>query len=146
VDALTLNCLMRPILFTLLLAMTFAGCAKRRMPCVYEIPEGFTGWILVEFERTDCPPLPQRNGKLLLAIDKNGRLCTSSKIEEGWAKDEYYYVGASRRALPATAPGGLVWSGAVGRSGVPGQKPRVYETLFIGTEQQFKDAPRAPKP
>jgi uncharacterized protein DUF6843 len=138
---------MQRILLPLFLVFAFTGCTKSRTPCVYDIPEGFTGWVLIEFERSDCPAIPKPDGKLVFSIGKDGRVCTSSKMEVGWANDEYYYVGTSRRKLPATAPGvgGMVWGAGTGSSQTMSQKPRVYETFFIGTEQQFNSAPKHPE-
>ena len=112
---------------------------------MYEIPEGFTGWVLIEFGRTNCPPLSKQDGKLVFKIGSDGRLCTSSHPEYGWAKDLYCYVGRSRTELRSTGwgGGGLIWGSSIG--GVQGEKV-THETFFVGTEAQFKHATRAPKP
>ena len=124
-----------------------AGCDKSRTPSIYEIPQDFKGWVLIEFGRSNCPPVPKRDGKLIFHIDANGRLCTSSTMEYGWAKDTFYYVGKNRAEIPGTAPGlgGLIWgegNGSVQR----GTVERSYQTFFIGTEDEFKHAPGHPVP
>ena len=65
-------------------------------------------------------------------------------MEEGWAKDEYYYVGNLRTVIPATASGkgGLVWGGGNGSVQKAGEKKKIYEIFFIGTEEQFNHAPK----
>jgi hypothetical protein len=49
-----------------------------RGPAVYEIPDGYRGWVLVRYEREDCPALPLRGVDLIVAIDERGCGCSSS--------------------------------------------------------------------
>jgi hypothetical protein len=139
---------MKKLFLAIVCAMAITSCEKARTPCVYEVPEGFTGWVLIENNRNDCPPLPTENGKLIFKIGKDGRLCTSSTMEVGWAKDEYYYVGNSRTVIPDTAPGkgGFIWGGANGSVQTAGQKEKTFEIFFVGTEDQFNHAPKQPAP
>ena len=132
---------MKPVFLGLLLVFGLAGCEKTRTACIYEIPEGFTGWVRIEYGRTNSPPLIKRDGKFVFQIGTDGRLCTSSQPEYGWAKDAYYYVGKSRTELAATGwgGGGLIWAGSIG--GVQGERD-THETFFVGTEAQFKHATR----
>src|SRR3954451_11786381 len=69
---------------------------KQRTAYLYEIPEGFTGWVLIEFGMSNCPPLSKKDGKLVIPIGSDGRYSTSSELEYGWAKDAYFFVGKSR--------------------------------------------------
>ena len=136
---------MRSSCLALLLVFLLVGCEKKRTPCTYEIPEGFTGWVQIAFGRTNCPPLSKKDEKLVFKIGSDGRFCTSSPPEYGWAKDAYYYVGRSRTELRSTGwgGGGLIWGGSIGgASGEPG----THETFFVGTEAQFQHASRAPIP
>jgi hypothetical protein len=128
-----------------ILAVT--SCVKTRTPCVYELPERFTGWVLITFDRTGEPPLPERDGDLIFRIGPDGRLATSSRIEFGWAGDEYFYVGAARTKLAVTGwgGGGSVWGGANGEVKRPGLKPLVFEMFYVGSEAAFK-ATKAPNP
>ena len=132
----------------LAIAAALMGCEKPRTPCVYEIPEGFTGWVLIDYGRSDCPPIAVKDGRLVFRLGKDGRFCTSSTLQLGVAKDEYYYVGNSRRELPVTGwgGGGLIWGGSTGSVQTPGLKEKTYENFFVGTEQQFKQAPDMPRP
>jgi hypothetical protein len=135
---------MKKCFLTIVWTIAIASCEQARTPCVYEAPEGFTGLVLIEFERSDCPPLQKKDGKLIFHFGKDGRLCTSSRMEEGSAKDEYYYVGNSRAMISETAPGksGLVWAGGNGSVQKAGEKKEIYEIFFIGTEDQFNHAPK----
>jgi uncharacterized protein DUF6843 len=127
---------MRSVFLALLLVILFAGCEKTRTACIYEIPEGLTGWVLIEYGRTNCPPLIKRDGKFVFQIGADGRLCTSSQPEYGRAKDLYYYVGKSRTEIRATGWGGgrLIWAGSI--AGTQGAQT-THETFFVGTEAQF---------
>jgi hypothetical protein len=128
--------------------LCFFGCSKQRSACLYEIPEGFTGWVLIEFGRSNCPPLSTKHGKSVVPIGSNGRYCTSSDLEDGWAKDTYFFVGKSRSEIQATGwgGGGLIWGGSTGREQQQGKPDTVYENFFVGTEDQFNHAGEQPRP
>ena len=138
---------MKALLVSLAFAFALCGCKKARTACVYEIPEGFTGWILIEFGRTNCPPLMKRDGKLVFEIGRDGRLCTSSPLQYGWAKVEYFYVGKARIAIPCTVSGGggLIWGSSTG-STQTGNVERKFESFFVGPEDQFTQADKQPTP
>ena len=71
------------------------------------IPEGYVGWVRVEFQIKDAPPLPVEGGEYLFKFPPSGLLRTSSSEEYGWAKDHYfYYSEKGARILPDTPPGG----------------------------------------
>jgi hypothetical protein len=103
------------------------------------IPEGYTGWVRIEFEVQDAPPLPMDGAQYVLKIPSDGVLRTSSVEQYGWAKDHYYYYSAQEvRALPDSGPAELIWGKINGEeSGVSGK--RKYEAFFVGNAQQFKD-------
>jgi uncharacterized protein DUF6843 len=101
------------------------------------IPEGYTGWIRIEFEVQGAPPLPMEGGQYVLKIPSDGVLRTSSAEQYGWAKDQYYYYsGQGVRALPDSGPAELIWGKVNGEeSGVSGK--RKYEEFFVGNARQF---------
>lgn len=103
------------------------------------IPQGYTGWIRVEFEAQGASPLPMQHGEFVLKIPADGVLRTSSREQYGWAKDHYYYESAGGvRPLPDSGQEGLIWGKINGEeSGASGK--RKYEEFFVGTAQQFKD-------
>ncbi|MFZ0417627.1 MAG: hypothetical protein WAM04_05960 [Candidatus Sulfotelmatobacter sp.] len=98
------------------------------------IPEGYTGWIRIEFEVQGAAPLPMDGGEYVLRIPADGVLRTSSAEQYGWAQDHYYYYSAQgTRSLPDS----LIWGKINGEaSGASGK--RKYEEFFVGTAQQFK--------
>ncbi|MGA7926427.1 MAG: hypothetical protein WCA20_10540 [Candidatus Sulfotelmatobacter sp.] len=103
------------------------------------IPEGYAGWIRIEFEVQGAPRLPIEGGQYVLKIPSDGVLRTSSAEQYGWAKDQYYYYSAQGvRSLPDSGPAELIWGKINGEeSGVSGK--RKYEEFFVGNAQQFKD-------
>lgn len=103
------------------------------------IPEGYSGWVRVEFEIPGAPRLPSEAGHTVLKIPGSGTLRTSSPEEYGWTHDYYYfYSDAGSRALPDSGPGRLVWGKINGESsGASGR--RKYEEFFVGTEEQYRD-------
>jgi hypothetical protein len=103
------------------------------------IPEGYTGWIRIEFEVPEAPPLPMESGQYILKVPPDGILRTSSGQQYGWAKDHYYYYSAqATRPLPNSGSAALIWGRINGEgSGAAGKQK--YEELFVGTEDQFKN-------
>ncbi len=108
------------------------------------IPEGYVGWVRVEFQVNGASPLPVEGGEYLFKFPPSGLLRTSSSEEYGWAKDHYfYYSEKGARVLPDTPPGGggLIWGKINGeKSGSQGK--RKYEEFFVGTEHQFGEQTR----
>ena len=102
------------------------------------IPDGYTGWVRIEFEVQGAPPLPMEGGEYILKIPPDGLLRTSSAEQYGWAKDHYYYYSAQAvHPLPDSGSAALIW-GKINGEGSGASGKRKYEELFVGTEQQFK--------
>ncbi len=105
------------------------------------IPEGYVGWVKVEFGVPGAPPLPREAGQYVVHVPPSGVVKTSTQEESGQTTDSfYYYSNAGSRALPDRDSGAasLIWgrlhSEALGISG-----KHVYREFFVGTEQQFKE-------
>ncbi|MFZ0293492.1 MAG: hypothetical protein WAL52_07790 [Candidatus Sulfotelmatobacter sp.] len=103
------------------------------------IPEGYTGWVRVEFEVPGAPPLPMDHGEYTIEIPSGGILRTSSAEQYGWARDRYYYYsGQNARSLSDSGESAMIWGKLNGEAaGVSGKQK--YEEFFVGTAQQFKD-------
>jgi hypothetical protein len=105
------------------------------------IPEGYVGWVRIEFRVVGAPVLPAERGVYVFRFPPTGLLRTSSPEEFGWAKDQYfYYSEKSTRILPDANPGGggLVW-GKINGEETDSQGKRTYEEFFVGTQQQFAE-------
>ena len=108
------------------------------------IPEGYVGWVRVEFQIKDAPPLPVEGGEYLFKLPPSGLLRTSSSEEYGWAEDHYfYYSEKGTRILRDTGPSSerLIW-GKINGEESGSQGKRKYEEFFVGTEQQFGEQTR----
>jgi uncharacterized protein DUF6843 len=132
--------------FTLLLSIAAlwlgtSGRNSTHRSSRFVIPEGYTGWIRIEFEVQGAPPLPMEGGQYVIKIPPSGTLQTSSPEQYGWADDRYdYYSAQGTRPLPDSGPAGLIWGKLNGeKAGASGT--RKYEEFFVGTQQQFKDQP-----
>ena len=116
----------------------FACQEQQRKPGRYLIPDGYVGWVRIDFNVKDAPALPTEDGFYLLKIPPNGHLRTSTQEEYGSATDEYfYYSGSDRKPLESSGwgGGGMIW----GRSnGSVHGSVETHERLFVGTEEQFK--------
>lgn len=120
-----------------------------RRPDRYLIPDGFVGWVRIDYEVEGAPELPIEDGFYLLRIPASGHLETSSSLGTGWASDEYYYLSArgDRDKIRATARGrgGLIWRGIVGGLEKPGYEGLIFQQFFVGpevlAEQQSSRAP-----
>lgn len=106
----------------------------------FVIPEGYVGWVRIEYGVPDASPLPVEEGEHVFRIPADGVLRTSSPELYGWAHDHYYYSSrAGARQLPASgASDRMIWGQVNGESATSGT-PRKYEEFFVGSEQQFRD-------
>jgi hypothetical protein len=129
----------------MLIFLAMSSCLQnepRRRPVRYLIPDGYVGWVKINFRVQSAPALPIEDGYYLARMPEAGELGTSSDIEYGWAKDEYYYyVDDTRHPLKATTwgGGGFIWGGFNGQEQDPNQKVvQTYLQFFVGTEDQYK--------
>lgn len=123
-----------------LLASMATACEKKRRPSVYEVPQGFRGWVTIEFEVRACPPIPIVDDRYVFAIRDDGTFCTSSSPESGYAHDEYVFVGARRSPIPGFDHGGdnLIWGKGLATFGTG--RLRTMEHFFVGTESEYEAA------
>ncbi len=126
----------------LLSAMGALACQNEVRPAlIFEIPEGYKGWVSVQFYRGDCPPLADEGGKMLARVAENGRLCTGTPMTFGNPGDDFYFVDASGKRTDAKAQIHQQHTAIEGAS--PGKQ--VYERFFVGTAEEFEKAPPEPR-
>lgn len=125
--------------FTLLmLVLIIASCPQtedKRRPVRYWIPAGYTGWVKINFRVPNAPALPMEDGNYVAQIPANAQLETSSDIEYGTAKDEYYYYETGgKRPLKHTTfgGGGMIWGGFNGQQSKQQSGGANILTIFCG--------------
>lgn len=131
------------ILLSAILAVSSCLQTEPRRPAVkYLIPKDYVGWIKIEYGVPGEPQLPVEDGRITCQIPSSGELRTSSEIQFGVAKDEYYYFAAgSRDLLRATGwgGGGMIWGGFNGQEFDANKQPvKTYLEFFVGSEDEYK--------
>jgi uncharacterized protein DUF6843 len=102
------------------------------------IPEGYTGWVRIEFEVRSAPPLPTEGGQYVFTIPSDGVLRTPSAEQYGWAKDQYYYYSAQGvRGLSDSGPAELIW-GKINGQEFGATRERKYEEFFGGMSSSLR--------
>jgi hypothetical protein len=118
------------------------GAPLARHSVQYLIPDGYVGWVTI-VHGANASPVEARSSKYIYRVPAAGKLATSSKIEDGWAKDKYAYyrTDGSLTPLPETGwgKGGMIWGNVVEsdqQTNAP-QPPQIAEKFFVGTEAQY---------
>ena len=99
-----------------------------------------------EIRREGAPPLNENKGAYTCRIPDSGLLNTSSALETGWAKDEYFYYSEDGSVQPLKetgwGAGGTIWAGSTeSEQMADGSKPtRVAEYFYVGIEEQYHHA------
>jgi hypothetical protein len=110
----------------------------RRPPERFLIPAGYSGWVRVDFRHKDAPPLPMEDGRLLLKLDAQGTLQTSSDPQLGHGRDDFFYDSGDRRTPLSNAgvcKGGMVWQI---ETMVDDSTSTPFERFFVGTEGRYR--------
>jgi hypothetical protein len=138
----TALCCLSLILILLAFSGSTACQEKQRRSSRYLIPEGYVGWVRVNFNVKDAPALLIEEGYYLFKFPPDGKLNTSSAIEYGWGNDEYYYYSSNtRQKLKATGwgSGGMIWGDFNGAAqSAQGTAEPPHQFFFVGTEEQYK--------
>jgi hypothetical protein len=110
----------------------------RRPPERFLIPAGYRGWARIEFRRKGAPPLPMEGGRLLLKLNAQGTLQTSSDPLSGHGSDDFFYYSGDHRTPLSNAgvcKGGMVWQIET-MVDEPTSTP--FVRFFVGTENQYR--------
>jgi hypothetical protein len=110
----------------------------RRPPERFLIPAGYSGWVRVDFRQREAPPLPIEGGRLLLKLNAQGTLRTSSDPQLGHGRDDFFYYAGDRRTPLSNAgvcKGGMVWQI---ETMVDDRTSTPFERFFVGTEGQYR--------
>jgi hypothetical protein len=103
---------MRALVATIIVLVACHREPKHATPAIYEIPNGFTGWVTVEYGVSSTAALPEDRGARVIRVPPDGKLRTSSPQELGIVDHRFYFVdGAGKRtpiedreAAPGAAP------------------------------------------
>jgi hypothetical protein len=110
----------------------------RRPPERFLIPAGYHGWVRINFRQKGAPPLPVEDGRLLLKLNEQGMLQTSSDPLSGHGRDDFsYYSGDQRTPLSnaGVCKGGMVWQI---ETMVDESTSTPFARFFVGTEDQYR--------
>jgi hypothetical protein len=119
-----------------LLFLVVTNCETRER-VRYMLPKDFKGWARVEYANRRCSPL-RTNGKYrVVTFSNNGVACTSDPFASGEAADEFVSgEGSTVRNLPRYVK---IWHLTFWDCSF-----QQYESFFVGTEEEWKSAPREP--
>lgn len=112
------------------LAVLILIACNSRTPLRWELPPGFVGWTIVQYERADCPRLPVQGGYRVIHLDERGRACTSDRQESGDAFDKYFYVDPTG-SIRELDQGRMVWGGVYFAA-----SKRSFH--FVGSESDYR--------
>ena len=124
------------IVFLLIFFSTLEGYTGSSPRYIYLIPEGYTGYVQIEFKVINAPPLPREGQYFLIKVPPSGIVQTSSDMIAStklpYQRDEFFYytTAGERRSMVYPACGG----------GSTRQKKRREEIswiFFIGTCADF---------
>jgi hypothetical protein len=124
------------------------------LPYRFLIPEGYVGWVRVDFDVASAPALPIEDGYYVFKFPTSGRLQTSSSDIVDSRRNQFLYYSEKGNYLLRT--GGPLSTRMVQEefSGPgPGHLPPVpnrYRYIFIGPKEVFEtnralDTQRRPK-
>ena len=129
------------LLFVSIVGIEWQHKANERTPSRYEIPEGYVGWVEIQYGISGTPAIPLKNKQLVFAVPASGLLKTSSSQQFGEAHDQYCYcVKDSCRELPNTGwgKGGMIWDESSGTFEETGKPEIRLEHFFVGKESEYK--------
>jgi len=114
---------------------------RRLLVSKFLIPEGYIGWLRVEYDIACFPSIPVEDGVRILRFAGSNVLETSSPMPEDAAERQYFSYAAdgSERNLAADYRNGngMIWRETPGSRG---GKMKMF-IFFVGTEEQSKIRP-----
>jgi hypothetical protein len=131
------------------LGVLLAGCISSGMisyslgwwgrPILWRFPADYRGWVVVQYEDSNCPPLTTKGFYKVIVINAVGRSCTSSQMPTGFRYLRFEYVdpNGAAQVLVSGWYGFLdVRTTQVFTLGVVQNLKR--QVLFVGTDQERK--------
>ncbi|MBS2968616.1 hypothetical protein J9317_07585 [Metabacillus sp. KIGAM252] len=112
-----------------------SGCKEddQASPRTFLIPEGYTGWVKIEYDSTVKASTSQNEGEVLKADSKGLIKTSSSSIHEGWAESDYFYVSEKGKKKKLN-PDQMIHGNSSGRE----SNEKTEQYFFIGTNEEFQ--------
>lgn len=73
----------------------FASQSPPQVPLQLEIPDGYRGYVVLQYAHGSCAVLPRRDAYAVIRFGDDGRSCTSETQVETTLKDRAYYIAPS---------------------------------------------------
>jgi hypothetical protein len=126
--------------FLLLGTWIWSALPHGRTVEIWLLPEGYVGWVRLDYSIPGAPALPKEKGRYVVRINQSGRLQTSTANRPPLDDNEYMSVGphGTRRLADTIDPNNLEYAvRSVSSFGEHG-KPPVAECAFVGTDSDFE--------
>jgi hypothetical protein len=120
-----------------------AACRTKRQSKIYRLDSETRGWVVIVFNQPKAPPLPTQGDALLLDVPKSGLLFTSTKSQDGYARDKFLVRYPDGREAPL--PFDDLRAHHVGVSTWEDGKPIDSEMFFLGTRAELEAAEKDDK-
>lgn len=95
---------MKALVTTVIVLIACHREPKRAIPAVYELPEGFTGWVTVEYASPGAAALPEDHGTRIVRVPADGTLRTSSPQALGIVDNRFYFMDGAGKRTPIAEP------------------------------------------
>jgi len=134
-----------------LLAVGVALFVAAGTPEKHLIPDGYVGWVSVEYGVPGAPALPVEDGWLVFRYGADGRLETSSSRGPEMARREYFYEKDGDLTLLRRTTfddTGLIWGQSFGAMTIVEDEGKTVRTVssrfFVGSKDAYRAAFRSP--
>jgi hypothetical protein len=113
-----------------------------RLPRVYELREGFSGWVRIDYSTPECAPLKVADGRIVFRIARDGSACTRAAFDDADASlagaEVVWVSGAERVPVPRNQ----IWRGAPPDAPADSWRNERSrrEGFFVGTALQYRQA------
>jgi hypothetical protein len=89
-----------PVLFAIAcqqlgLPSPLASQPPAQLPLQLEIPDGYRGYVVLQYALGSCPVLPRRDGHTVIRFGADGRACTSEATVDATLRDTAFYIAPS---------------------------------------------------
>lgn len=77
--------------------LILSGCHSHSKREVWLIPDGFVGWLRLDYSVPGAPPLPTESGRYIVRMPRSGQMRTSTANNPSIDQNEYYSDDANGR-------------------------------------------------